>query len=102
MKVDKVCKENRLEVAVSGKLDAISSPKFEEEIAGQLEGITELTIDLGGVEYLSSAGLRALLYLHQLMCDQGRMVIRNVPPVVKDIFELTGFQEIVEIEPAEA
>lgn len=98
MKVDKVRKESRLDVAVNGKLDAISAPKFEEEVASSLEGITELVIDIGEVEYLSSAGLRALLYLHQLMSEQGRLVIRNVPPIVKDIFELTGFQEIVTIE----
>lgn len=98
MKVDKVRKESSLEVAVRGKLDAISAPKFEEEIAALLDGITELVIDIGGVEYLSSAGLRALLYLHQLMCEQGRLVIRNVPPIVQDIFELTGFQEIIAIE----
>lgn len=98
MKIDKVRKEKRLDVAVSGKLDAISAPKFEEETASSLEGITELVIDISEVEYLSSAGLRALLYLHQLMSERGRLVIRNVPPIVKDIFELTGFQEIVTIE----
>ena len=98
MKVEKVRRESRLDVAVKGKLDAVSAPKFEEEVASSLDGIAELAIDISEVEYLSSAGLRALLYLYQLMSEQGRLVIRNVPPIVKDIFELTGFEEIVTIE----
>lgn len=89
---------SHLAVSVKGKLDAISAPKFEEEVASSLDGITELAVSMEEVEYLSSAGLRALLYLHQLMSEQGRLVLRNVPPVVQDIFELTGFTEIVAIE----
>lgn len=98
MKIEKTQLGDRLEVAVNGKLDAVSAPQFEEEVASSLDGITELDIDIAEVDYLSSAGLRALLYLQQLMSEQGQLIIRNVPPIVQDIFELTGFTEIVTIE----
>lgn len=98
MKIEKTQLGDRLEVAVNGKLDAVSAPQFEEEVASSLEGVRELVIDIAEVEYLSSAGLRALLYLQQLMSEQGQLIIRNVPPIVQDIFELTGFTEIVTIE----
>ncbi len=98
MMLNKCQNGDRLLITVKGKLDAISAPKFEEEVASSLDGITELAVSLEEVEYLSSAGLRALLYLHQLMSEHGRLVIRNVPPVVQDIFMLTGFTEIVAIE----
>lgn len=98
MKLEKMQRGSRLEVTVKGKLDAVSAPQFEEEVASSLDGITELDIDIAEVEYLSSAGLRALLYLQQLMSEQGQLTIRNVPPIVQDIFELTGFTEIVTIE----
>lgn len=98
MKIDKVFRESTLEVTVQGRLDAISAPQFEEDVAGSLDGITKLVIGMGEVEYLSSAGLRALLYLQQLMEEKGELIIRDVPPIVKDIFELTGFTEIVTVE----
>ena len=89
---------SKMEVAISGKLDAVSAPKFEHDIAASLDGITQLVIDLGDVDYISSAGLRVLLYLQQVMSEQGSMVIRNVPPIVSSIFEVTGFTDIVTIE----
>lgn len=89
---------NRMDVTVKGKLDAVSAPQFEADITGALDGIEELVIDMSGVEYISSAGLRALLYLQQIMSEQGRMVIRNVPPIVRDIFELTAFYDVVAVE----
>lgn len=98
MKIDKDFRESTLEVTVQGRLDAISAPQFEEDVAGSLDGITKLVIGMGEVEYLSSAGLRALLYLQQLMEEKGELIIRDVPPIVKDIFELTGFTEIVTVE----
>lgn len=98
MKIDKVRSGNRLDIALNGRLDALSAPKFEEEAASSLDGITELVIDIKEVEYLSSAGLRALLYLHQLMSEKGSLIIRNVTPIVNEIFELTGFNEIITIE----
>lgn len=89
---------SKIEITLNGKFDAVSAPKFEQEISTQLDGITELMIDMGGVEYISSAGLRALLFLQQTMDEQGKMVVRNVPEVVKDVFEVTEFDKFITIE----
>ena len=98
MKIDQTINGNRMEIAVKGNLDAVTSPKFEADVIGQLEGITELNIDLGAVEYVSSAGLRVLLYLHQTMEGKnGTLTICNVPEVVMTVFGVTGFSDIVSI-----
>lgn len=98
MKTVKNVNGNKMEVLLKGKLDAVSAPQLEADIAAALEGISELIIDMGDVEYISSAGLRALLYLHQIMSEQGKMVIRHVPPIVQDVFELTAFYDVVTVE----
>ena len=98
MKVKTIVDGNRMEVAPEGKIDAITAPEFEAEITGRLEGITELNIDFSAVEYISSAGLRALLYLHQSMEDvNGSMTVRNVPRIVMTIFEVTDFDKVIRI-----
>ena len=98
MKINKTVTGNRMELALEGKFDAVSAPAFETEISGQLEGIRELEIDLSGIEYISSAGLRALLFLHQTLEEAGgSMTVRNVPGIVMSIFEVTGFNEIITI-----
>ena len=85
-------------LVLEGKFDAVSAPKFENEIISCLNGITELDIDLNAVEYISSAGLRALLYLQQTLDEtEGTLIVRNVPEVVMDIFEITGFTDIVKV-----
>ena len=96
MNVKKTVTGNRMDLVLEGKFDAVSAPAFENEISGELEGITELDIDLNAVEYISSAGLRALLFLQQTMDEvEGKMTVRNVPEIVKGIFEITGFSEII-------
>ena len=98
MKVTKTINGSRLEAAVEGKIDAVTSPLLEEEIAGQLEGITELDIDFGAVEYISSAGLRTLLYFQQLLEEvNGTLTVRNVPKIVMTIFEVTDFTDVLTI-----
>ena len=98
MNAVKMITGSKMEVSVKGKLDAVSAPKFEADVTASLDGITELYINLRDVEYISSAGLRVLLYLQQIMNEQGKMVVRNVPQIVNDIFELTGFYEVVTVE----
>ncbi len=98
MNVKKTKEASKLVIALEGKFDAISAPQFEEEISNDLNSITELYIDMQAVEYISSAGLRTLLYLQQTMQEKGRMVIRNVPEIVSSVFEVTGFDEIITIE----
>ena len=98
MNVKKTVTGNCMKLALEGKFDAVSAPAFEGEIAGQLDGIRELDIDLGAVEYISSAGLRALLFLQQTMEEtEGSLTVRNVPEIVMSIFEVTGFNNIIRV-----
>lgn len=83
---------NRMEMVLSGKLDSVSSPDFTEKTLASLTGITDLILDLGNLEYISSAGLRALLVLQQKLSDtDGGVSVRNVPQSIRDVFEVTGF-----------
>lgn len=98
MKVNKIISGNRMELALEGKFDAVSAPKFETEIAECLKGITDLDIDFSAIDYISSAGLRSLLFLQQTLNEaEGTMVVRNVPEVVMSIFEITGFTGIIKV-----
>ena len=89
---------NKLSVAIAGRLDTLSSPDFEKEMEPALEGVTELVIDLKDLDYISSAGLRVLLGLAQVMEDQGKMVVTNPNDAVMDVFSVTGFDDILTIE----
>lgn len=98
MIVTKTVTGNRMEIALEGKFDAASAPKFEAEIAPALEGITELIIDMEKLCYISSAGLRTLLFLKQTLDEQrGSIAVRNVPETVMSIFEVTNFIEIIPV-----
>ena len=72
--------------------------ELEAELKKRVEGITSLVIDIEKLEYISSAGLRVLLSAHKIMAKQGTMVIKNVRDEVREIFEVTGFDEILNIE----
>ncbi len=89
---------NKLTVAISGRLDTLSSPDFEKEMTPAIEGVEELVIDLKDLDYISSAGLRVLLGLAQTMEDQGKMVVTNPNDAVMDVFSVTGFDDILTIE----
>ena len=89
---------NKLTVAISGRLDTLSSPDFEKEMTPAIEGVEELVIDLKDLNYISSAGLRVLLGLAQTMEDQGKMVVTNPNDAVMDVFSVTGFDDILTIE----
>lgn len=97
MKIDLKKEENKLIISLEGKLDTNTSPELDKTIT-ELEGINELYIDLKNVDYISSAGLRVLLSMQKIMNKQGKMVIKNVCENVMDIFEVTGFSEILNIE----
>lgn len=97
MKIDLKKEENKLIISLDGKLDTNTSPELDKTIT-ELEGIEELYIDLKNVDYISSAGLRVLLSMQKIMNKQGKMVIKNVCENVMDIFEVTGFSEILNIE----
>ncbi len=81
---------SELTVELTGRLDTLTSPDLEERLDEELDGIEKIIFDLGGVEYISSAGLRVLVGAYQMMEDKGGMLIRNVTPDVMDVFEVTG------------
>ena len=82
-------------VRVSGRLDIQSSPVLEEALEGQLEGVSQLTIDLAEVEYVSSMGLRLLLALRKRMSKQGAMQVAGANGAVRELFDETGFSNIL-------
>ena len=90
--------EGKLNVALEGRLDTTTAPQLEEELKGALEGVTELVMDVEKLDYISSAGLRVLLATQKVMNRQGSMTIRHVSDVIHEIFEVTGFVDILSIE----
>ncbi|MCH3942214.1 MAG: STAS domain-containing protein [Atopobiaceae bacterium] len=87
-----------LTISVSGRLDTTTAPQLEAELKNSLEGVTSLVFDLSDLEYISSAGLRVLLSAQKRMSKQGTMVVRNVREAVMDVFEVTGFSDVLTIE----
>lgn len=85
-------------IELSGELDTTSSIDFQKEIEGFLDDLHDLTIDMKGLEYITSAGLRVLLYIDQTMEDQGSLKVINVSDDVMDVFEVSGFSEVLNIQ----
>lgn len=99
MKINITKNGNELTVALEGRLDTLTSPDLEEELEDKLDGIKRLVFDLGGLEYISSAGLRVLVGSAQVMDEQeGDMVICNLSVPVRDVFDITGFSDAFDIE----
>lgn len=90
--------DSNLTIEIEGRLDTLTSPELEKEVDSALDGITNLVVDLKNLEYISSAGLRVLLGVAQVMEDQGDMKVINASSEVMDIFEVTGFDEVLTIE----
>ena len=87
-----------LKVILEGRLDTTTAPQLEAELNSALSGVTALKFDLEKLDYISSAGLRVLLSSQKIMNKQGSMVITGVSPEVKEIFDVTGFSDILTIE----
>ena len=98
MTIGKIAEGNKLTIALSGRLDTTTAPKLETELKQNISGVEELVLDLAALEYLSSAGLRVLLSAQKVMNRQGCMVVRNVNEVIMEIFEVTGFVDVLTIE----
>lgn len=96
MNIQKTLSGAALTVALEGRLDTTTAPKLEEEELR--DGITRLVFDVEKLEYISSAGLRVLLAMQKLMNQQGEMVLQNVNEAVMEVFEVTGFSDILRIE----
>ena len=98
MTIEKMLEEKKLTIALAGRLDTTTAPKLETELKQNISGVEELVLDLAALEYLSSAGLRVLLSAQKVMNRQGHMVVRNVNETVMEIFEVTGFVDVLTIE----
>lgn len=96
--VDKDLQDDTLTVSLEGRLDTTTSPDFENELKESLEGVKTLVFDFEKLEYISSAGLRVMLSAQKIMNKQGEMTIKNASDDVLEVFEITGFIDILNIE----
>ena len=98
MTINKNLNATELTMALEGRLDTTTAPGLEAELKTSLTGVDSLVMDFAGLEYISSAGLRVLLSAQKVMNKQGKMVIRNVNETILEVFEVTGFIDILTIE----
>jgi len=98
VKIEKKAEGSKLTVALEGRLDTTTAPELEEALKDALEKVDDLTMDFSRLEYISSAGLRVLLATQKIMNKQGAMRVINVNEVVMDVFDVTGFADILTIE----
>ena len=98
MKITKNQNGTTLEVALEGRLDTTTAPDLEKELKYNLDDVDALTMDFAKLDYISSAGLRVLLSLHKVMQPKGGMKVINVNEIVSEVFDVTGFSDILTIE----
>ena len=98
MNIAKNVNGSEIKLILEGRLDTATAPQLEATLNSVLAGVTSLKFDLEKLDYISSAGLRVLLSAQKTMNKQGSMVISNVSPEVKEIFDVTGFTDILTIE----
>ena len=98
LNIEKTIENGKAEYKLEGRLDTVTAPDLEQDISGSLEGVTELVLDFEKLEYISSAGLRVLLATQKTMKKQGEMQLIHVNEIIMEIFEVTGFSEILTIE----
>ena len=98
LNINKTIDGNKGVFALEGRLDTVTSPDLENSFKESLSGLSELVLDFGQLEYISSAGLRVLLAAHKTMSKQGSMKVTNVCDSIMEIFEITGFIDILVVE----
>lgn len=98
MKIVKELSNKQLVLSLEGELNTVTAPEFEEVIKNELNDVDSLIIDLAKLSYLSSAGLRILLVAQKIMMKKGGMVVRHPNKEVMEIFNLTGFSNVLDIE----
>ena len=98
LNIEKNTNETELTVVLTGRLDTTTAPELEKELKVSLDGVSALTIDMAALEYISSAGLRVLLSAQKTMNKQGEMKVVHVSDTIMEIFEVTGFSDILTIE----
>ncbi len=98
MTINKTQNGNEMSLTLEGRLDTTTAPQLEEVLAASLAGVGKLALDFANLEYISSAGLRVLLATQKTMNKQGEMVIRHVNETVAEVFDMTGFSDILTLE----
>lgn len=98
MNIEKTVEGSTLNISLGGRLDTTTAPQLKAELEQSIDGVQELNLDFTALEYLSSAGLRVILSAQKVMNRQGKMVIRHVNETIMDVFEVTGFVDILTIE----
>lgn len=97
MQINKNRDNDKLTLALEGRLDTLTAPQLDAEIQGKLDGVKELVFDFSKLDYISSAGLRILLTAQKVMNKQGKMLIKGAGTEIKEIFEVTGFCDILTV-----
>ncbi len=98
LNIEKNINGAELNIALTGRLDTTTAPELEKELKASMDDVTSLVIDMAALEYISSAGLRVLLSAQKIMNKQGKMTVKNVNETIMEIFEVTGFSDILTIE----
>ena len=98
MTIAKTQNGSALTLALEGRLDTVTSPELEKELKASMDGAESLVLDFSKLDYISSAGLRVLLSAHKAMSGKGGMKVINVNEVVQEVFDVTGFADILTIE----
>ena len=98
MEINKNKNGESFNIELVGRLDTTTAPQLDAVVTSELDGVTDLTLDFSSLEYISSAGLRVLLAAQKKMNVQGKMVIKNVNDDIKEVFDITGFADILTVE----
>ena len=98
MTIEKKINQDEVTLIVSGRLDTQTAPELEKELDNVLTGTKELTFDMTNLEYVSSAGLRVILKAQKAMNAQGSMKLTGVNDSIMEVFDITGFLDILTIE----
>ena len=98
MQINYIKEESKLTASIEGRIDTMTAPELEKKFCEILDGVSELVLDMEKVEYVSSAGLRVILKVQKVMFNQGTMKLINVNETVMEVFEITGFSDILNIE----
>lgn len=98
MTIDKTLNMTELTMALVGRLDTTTAPQLEAELKTSLNGVDSLVMDFAELDYISSAGLRVLLSAQKVMNKQGKMVVRHVNETILEVFEVTGFMDVLTVE----
>ena len=98
LNITKEAENEKAVFTLEGRLDTITAPQLEKELKETLDGVRELTLDFEKLDYISSAGLRVLLSAQKIMNKQGEMTVTNCSEEIMEIFDVTGFSDILSIE----